>query len=163
MSDIVREFKAESLALIEQMLVLLEICETPQGQPSEIEKFGLFADRIMGSAKQLSFDQSVSSVDLTMIVQLSELCKILGYKSAKLKPQEGLWSVAVGVLLDATDELRRLIAEFQAKSQLAGGLAAGLIARLKWLNEQFAADIDGGVPMSQVQNLLNHLKSDSND
>ena len=159
MSDLLNEFKAESASLIEQMLDLLTDCEAGTLLPNEAQKFGLYADRIMGTVKQLSISQGGGSEALGAIAKFTELCKILGYKCTQLPPNDGLWPVAVAVLLDSTEELKQLIENFEAERE-AGAISVTktLLDRLQWLNEQFADNIQGGVPMSQVQILINTLK-----
>lgn len=164
MSDLLSEFKAESLSLIDQMVVLLESCEAGTGTHAEVEQFGLFADRIMGMAKQLLISQRIRPRDLNLISQFSQLCKILGYKSAQLGLHDGLWPIAIGVLLDSSEELKRLIQGLhQDTAPEVGAPTAPLLTRLEWLNDQFAADIDGGVPMSQVQQIFADIKTSEGD
>ncbi|MGE0763775.1 MAG: hypothetical protein AB7N80_10900 [Bdellovibrionales bacterium] len=157
MTDLMREFQAESLGLVEQMLELLETCESGSGEPIQLEKFGQYADRIMGASRQLLTQREGDALVLGVVAQLAELCKVLGYKTAQLAAEHGLWPVAVGVLLDANEELRRLIVEVSGASSKTN-VAQALLERLNWLNQQFSASIGGGVPMSQVEQMIDQLK-----
>ncbi len=163
MTDLVDEFKVESLVLVKQMGESLELCETGQGKAGDLEKFAQLADRIMGSAQQIG---TIERPDLTVILLISkfaELCKILGYKTSKLPVGQELYRIAVGVLLDAHGELDRLIAGLSSERvDHADQISTTLIERLKWLNLQFSPEIQGGVPISQVEALFENL-SDSSD
>lgn len=149
MADLMNEFKSESEDLVNQMIGILESCESGASGPVAMEDFGQLADRMMGGARQLVSNLGGDHSSLTSVAKFTQLCKLLGYKASQLGPTSALLPVSVGVLLDASEELRTMIVNL--KEQDGGGSAVvstALLERLKWLNEQFGANIDGGVPMS---------------
>ncbi len=149
MTDLMSEFKSESSDLVNQMTALLEQCEEGAAGPDSMEKFGQLADRIMGAARQLERISAGVHSDLTTAAELTQLCKLLGYKSAQLDAKGALWPVAVGVMLDATEELRRLLNGVDmSRPSVASAVENAIIDRLQWLNQQFHKSVDGSVPMS---------------
>jgi hypothetical protein len=152
MSDIAAEFKAESASLVMQMIELLEACEETGGDTVRLEKFAMYADRIMGACRQLMSVQSMKSIDLWTIDQLAQLCKLLGYKTSRLMDLKGLSPVAIGILLDASEDLKLWIEGRPSDA------TTDLLDRLHWLDQQFTSDITGEVPLSQAAGLIDRLK-----
>lgn len=162
MTDLVNEFKAESVGLIEQMVELLEACEEGRGQAAHLDKFAQFSDRIMGAARQIATKGRPEMMTLLVIGKFAQLCKLLGYKTAQLPVQNELFPVAVGVLLDACGELHEKIKGLgNVVIKSPDKVTKTLLERLSWLNHQFNPDIEGGVPIKLVDDLILDLNSDS--
>lgn len=162
------EFKSESIELIDQMIGILESCEAGESEPVSMENFGQLADRMMGGARQLDSSLGGGHAHLTSVARFTQLCKLLGYKASQLGSESPLWLLAVGVLLDASGELKILVGGLEeSESKAVSAVNAALLDRLQWLNQQFDDNIDGSVPMStgrivdpiQVQALFDQLKN----
>lgn len=167
MTELLVDFKAESVELATQMLDILEQCEAGTKGPAALEEFGMFSDRIMGAAKTIVLQLPEYEVRLKAISEFTELCKLLGYKTSQLKINSGVWPVALAILLDAAEEIMKMINAITDESAEKNKnlLAKTLLDRLAWLNQQYSSDIQGTVPMrghditdsSEVQDLLTKL------
>lgn len=168
MTEIIAEFKSESLNLLEELNGILDDCEAGGAGPESLKTCGMLADRIMGAAKGLALQVEQGRDSFMMIGELAQLYKLLGYKGAQLENKSELWNVAVGVMLDAISQFKEIIASVDASEPLRGSrLTKAMIDRLYWLDEQFASNISGTVPMSgaqdekQIKELFNKLKAKS--
>lgn len=161
MSELLRNFKQETLELVEIMVQKLESAEEGDESSELLSTFAQLSDRIMGGAKQLEMDGYQGA---GRIADLSALLKVLGYKASRLEPFSSLLTVSIGVLLDATGELKNMINQLGEGKPAEGTWLSSLIDRLEWLDSQFGPEIHGGVPDSvridgEFGGLLSRIKN----
>jgi len=167
MKELLNEFKSESHDLCKRMISILEDCENNPGQCKRLEEFGQLADRMMGGAKIFIMNVGDDSGRMEVVAAYTELEKLLGYKGAQLPAGSGLLPVVVGLLLDATELLARVVDSLGTEDSTAAEelVAKTFLDRLEWVNSQFDASISGAVPLvhkrldqSQIQKLIETLK-----
>lgn len=138
MDEILREFKSESMELVQQLLAILEEAEEDSSKVKTLDTYGQLVDRVMGGSKILDL-QTPGSKAMSLIVTYSELCKALGYKGSQIQNNENLYFVTIGLLFDATEMLEKLVQSIGESESLSSDdvINQHFIDRLKWLDEQF--------------------------
>lgn len=134
---IIDDFTKESLSLIEQCIELLESIEN---DPSEVEKLNDFAnriDRVMGGAKSLAL-MAPPEHPLNLIGDYCAICKSVGYQGAKVQGNDQLYSVVVALLLDAVEMTKTIFAKLDSSTtELKKLFTTTFLERLKWISFQF--------------------------
>ncbi len=135
--SILDDFLQESLTLVEQCIELLETIES---NPSEVERLGEFAnliDRVMGGAKSLALGLSEENA-LHLIGDYCAICKSVGYQSSRIQNNVQLYDIAVALLLDAVEMVRTLFQRLDtSRSELKKLFTTTFLDRLKWMSVQF--------------------------
>jgi len=150
MDDILKEFVDESKGLIEQMIEILEKVESDPSQLKELETYGQIVDRIMGGAKVLALDHPATH-PVHSIANLSELCKLVGYKASQVTNNPHLITVVIAFLLDATETLASLNAEIAVPQpkKISDLLTATFLDRLQWLAKKFDENLRASVAITK--------------
>ncbi len=134
---IIDDFKSESLSLIEECIELLE---TAENDPSEVEKLSDFAnriDRVMGGAKSLAL-MAPKDHPLNLIGDYCAICKSVGYQGAKVQGNDELYNVIVALLLDAVEMTQTIFDKLDSTStELKKLFTTTFLERLKWISFQF--------------------------
>ena len=134
---IIDDFKSESLSLIEECIELLE---TAENNPSEVEKLSDFAnriDRVMGGAKSLAL-MAPKDHPLNLIGDYCAICKSVGYQGAQVQGNDELYNVIVALLLDAVEMTQTIFEKLDSTStELKKLFTTTFLERLKWVSFQF--------------------------
>ncbi|MFN8845935.1 MAG: hypothetical protein ACK5V3_13975 [Bdellovibrionales bacterium] len=134
---ILDDFVQESLSLVDQCLELLETIEQ---DPSEVEKLSEFAnliDRVMGGAKSLALGASAEHA-LHLIGDYCAICKSVGYQGAKIQNNDQMYFITTALLLDAVEMIKVLFAKLEISgSELKKIFTTTFLDRLKWISFQF--------------------------
>lgn len=134
---IIDDFKSESLSLIEECIELLE---TAENNPSEVEKLSDFAnriDRVMGGAKSLAL-MAPKDHPLNLIGDYCAICKSVGYQGAQVQGNDELYNVIVALLLDAVEMTQTIFEKLDSTStELKKLFTTTFLERLKWISFQF--------------------------
>jgi hypothetical protein len=138
MNEILIEFQSESKALIVQLMQILESVEAEPSLYKSLEQYGQIVDRIMGAAKSLN-QMIPHNAKLETIGNFAALGKVIGYKASQVGNNEQLVTVAVALLLDATEVLGQLNDTLLETGSTANGelLSDTFLDRLKWLATKF--------------------------
>ncbi len=161
--EIIREFVGESKQIVTECLNLLESIEGNFSQVTLLETYGNNIDRIMGGAKTLGLDLSEETV-LSMISDYAAVCKNVGYKAAQIKGNEAFFNVCVGLLIDGSEMLSRLLDKAELPlDEVRKTIPEEFIGRVRWALQQFGADVRSTVASTpslsqeEVNELLNRL------
>ena len=161
--EIIRDFVSESKNIVTEGLTLLESIEGNFSQVSLLETYGNSLDRIMGGAKTLSLDQSEENV-LSIISDYAAVCKNVGYKAAQIKDNEAFYDICVGLLIDASEMLIRILDQAELPLiEVKKSISDEFITRLKWVLSQFGDDVRSTVATTpslskaDVDALLNRI------
>lgn len=161
--EIVREFVSESKQIVTECLNLLESIEGNFSQVTLLETYGNNIDRIMGGAKTLGLDLSEENV-LSMISDYAAVCKNVGYKAAQIKGNEAFFNVCVGLLIDGSEMLSRLLDKAEMPLvEVRKTIPVEFIERVRWALQQFSSDVRSTVASTpslsqeEVNALLNRL------
>lgn len=138
MDEIIKEFKLESLELVQHLLAILEEAEGNFKKVRSLDTYGQIVDRIMGGAQTLAA-QDPNLQTIATIGQYAELCKGVGYKGSQISDNEELFHVTVGILLDGTEMLEAMIESLPEEKEktMDDFMTQHLLDRLKWLAGQF--------------------------
>ncbi len=98
---IVVDFQTESKSLIDQMIEILETCESDFTKVKNLEQYGQIVDRIMGAAQSIAMEVKDQAF-LKNIGDYAALCKMVGYKASQIKSNPQFYDVCVALLFDAT-------------------------------------------------------------
>jgi len=159
--SILDDFVTESLNLVDQCIELLETIES---DPSEVEKLSEFAnriDRVMGGAKSLALSVPAEHA-LHLIGDYCAICKSVGYQGASIVNNDQLYNVTVALLLDAVEMVKTLFSKLDTgREELKKIFSMTFLERLKWISAQFD-ELDkknGGDKMKQneIDELLKKL------
>lgn len=135
--SILEDFTAESLVLVDECIELLESIEN---DPSEVEKLSDFAnriDRVMGGAKSLAL-MAPPDHPLNLIGDYCAICKSVGYQGAQIRNNDQFYNIVVALLLDAVEMTKELFAKMdQTGSDLKKGFSITFLERLKWVSFQY--------------------------
>lgn len=143
--EIIKDFVDESKALVEQLVVLLEDIEGDFSKIRQLAEYGNVVDRIMGGAKSLAL-MATPDHALHMISDYAAVCKAVGYKASQIENNEQFYDICVGLLLDATENLGKLLDHIEeTTAQLKQKIPQTFIERLKWASDQFAQNISATV------------------
>ncbi len=161
--EIIRDFVSESKTIVTECLNLLESIEGNFTQVTLLETYGNNIDRIMGGAKTLSLDQSEESV-LSVISDYAAVCKNVGYKAAQITGNEAFFDICVGLLIDASEMLSRILDQAERPlAEVKKAIPDEFITRLKWVLQQFSENIRStvaskpGLSQDEVSALLNRI------
>lgn len=146
--DILKDFETESISLIEGMLQILEDCEDNFKQVKRLEEYGQTVDRIMGGAQNLAVLMSDDKHIIHKIADYAAVCKAVGYKASQIKDNDGFYNICVGLLLDATENLREMIEvvnDETAHKKVEKIILPQIIDRVKWVSSQFSSDYAASV------------------
>jgi hypothetical protein len=138
MDEILQEFKRESHELVQHLLAILEQAEGDFTKVRSLETYGQIVDRIMGGAQTLAaLDTRLKTVHT--IGKYAELCKSIGYKGSQIADNEELYHVTVGLLLDGTEMLDRMVDSLDdhAGKTMDDFVTSHFLERLIWLAAQF--------------------------
>jgi hypothetical protein len=134
---ILDDFEQESLSLVDQCLELLETIEQ---DPSEVEKLSEFAnliDRVMGGAKSLALSAN-SEHALHLIGDYCAICKSVGYQGAQIQNNDQLFFITTALLLDAVEMVKTLFSQMAlSRTELKKIFTTTFLDRLKWISFQF--------------------------
>lgn len=144
--DIIKDFVSESKVLIQDLVELLEGIEGDFSQVGQLEEFGQKVDRIMGGAKSLALLVPADH-PLHTVADYAALCKAVGYKASQIKNNEQFFDICVALLLDATETLSEGIENLANDSgdDIKDSLTATFLERLRWVSNQFGADVRASV------------------
>lgn len=144
--DIVKDFIAESKAIVHGLLQLLESIEGDFSEVKKLEDYGQQVDRINGGAKSLAM-LAAADHPLHMIGAYAELCKAVGYKASQIDNNPRFYDVCVALLLDATEMLKSLLEKLEGGEtiHLKDTFSITFIERLRWVSNQFGADVRSSV------------------
>ncbi len=139
MDELLIDFKTESSDLIHQMMEILETVETDHSQQSSLERYGQFADRIMGGAKSLLMAIDTGHDFITMISNYTELCKAVGYQASQIEDNNEFLNIVIALLLDGTEVLEQLVETVGTSKSLTiqEVVTETFLERLKWVSKQF--------------------------
>lgn len=144
--DIVKDFIEESKTIIQDLVGLLDKIEGDFSKVKQLEDYGQRVDRIMGSAKSLALMESSES-PLHIISDYAALCKAVGYQASQIDNNPQFYDICVALLQDATETLADWVARLEEGSavNLKNSLSATFLERLRWVSNQFGADIQTSV------------------
>lgn len=149
--EIVEDFVNESKSLIEDLIDLLESIEGDYSQVLKLADYGNNVDRIMGGAKSLAIIAPTDHA-LHMIGDYAALCKAVGYKASQIKNNEQFFDICVALLLDATENLNRLLKNIDKnESYLRDTTPQAFIERLRWVSNQFTDEYNMSVGAGKEQ------------
>lgn len=161
--SILEDFVKESLILVDQCLELLE---TLEGDPSEVEKLADFAnriDRVMGGAKSLAL-MAPQGHALHLIGDYCAICKSVGYQGAQIQDNDQLYDITVALLLDAVEMTKVLLSRLESEAQeLKKIFSTTFLERLKWVSFQFdeiarrKTNKTGKLKQNEIDELLQKL------
>jgi hypothetical protein len=161
--ELVRDFKFESKQLTIRLLELLEACEGDFSRVANLEEFGQTVDRIMGGAASLNLLFETPNERITLITNYSELCKAVGYKASQIKDNPQFYDICVALLLDATETLDVMIDMADSEDQMSGLkelISTTFLERLKWVSNQFGADVRATVGVDSNSSKLGQVDID---
>lgn len=134
---ILDDFVKESLILVDQCIELLESIEL---DPSEVEKLSDFAnriDRVMGGAKSLALIAPKEHA-LNLVGDYCAICKSVGYQGAQIQNNDQLYNITVALLLDAVEMTKTLLNKLETPVvELKKMFSTTFLERLKWISFQF--------------------------
>lgn len=160
--SIIKDFTEESLILVDQCIELLESIEN---DPSEVEKLKDFAnriDRVMGGAKSLAL-MAPPEHPLNLIGDYCAICKSVGYQGAEIQNNDQFYNIVVALLLDAVEMTKILFDRLDSNvTELKKVFSTTFLERLKWISFQYdelAKRRNDGQKMGQneIDNLLKKL------
>lgn len=149
MDEIVVEFKDESKKLVDEMLEILEEVDGQFNHRFLLENYGQMVDRIMGGAKNLALAIE-NSDNIAKIGKYAELCKLVGYKCSQVE-NEQLFTVAVALLLDATEMLQDMVKNLGTSHEvdITSLLNNTFLDRLSWVATKFDESLRGSVAVNK--------------
>lgn len=160
--DILDDFVVESKKLVEDSLEILNEVEGHPDQVARLAEYGNLVDRIMGGARSLSLLASKDHA-IHMISDYAAVCKAVGYKSSQIIENDSFYSACVGLLLDATENLEKLLDGVETPtSELKKEISDTFIDRLQWVSKRFSKDVRASVSAS-TSTSLNPADSMSQD
>lgn len=161
MDELLTEFQSESKSLVGQLLEILESIEGDYSQHKRLEEYGQIVDRIMGTAKSLAGMVPDLKAVMEAIGNYGDLCKTVSYKASQVTNNEGLYTVVVALLLDATEMLQDMIANLSDSRQLdmKAVLSKTFLDRLRWVSKQFGEGLRGTLQSGETlsQNSIDDL------
>jgi len=160
--DIVKDFVIESKELIQDLIEILESIEGNFSEVGQLEEYGQKVDRIMGGAKSLALLVPLEH-PLHMVADYAALCKAVGYKASQIQANPQFFDICVALLLDATETLSDWIEGLgnDTSEELKKSISATFLERLRWVSNQFGADVRGSVDSaSQKQKKMDQNEID---
>jgi len=156
-NTILNDFIKESLILVDQCVELLESIE---GSPSEVEKLNDFAnriDRVMGGAKSLALMLSPQH-PMHLIGDYCAVCKSVGYQGAKIQNNDQLYDVTIALLLDAVEMIKTLFNKLDSSAEeLKRIFSTTFLERLRWISQRFEEIAKKDSPNRMQQNEIDEL------
>ncbi|HPI41851.1 MAG TPA: hypothetical protein PLJ21_13660, partial [Pseudobdellovibrionaceae bacterium] len=143
--DILNDFILESKKLVEDSLEILNEVEGQPDQAKRLADYGNLVDRIMGGARSLALlvpkDHAIH-----MVSDYAAVCKAVGYKSSQILENDSFFSACVGLLLDATETLEKLLDGVETPTvELKKSIPGTFIDRLQWVSKRFSKDFRSSV------------------
>jgi len=159
--DIVKDFMLESKGIIQDLVDLLESVEGDFSQVSQLEGYGQKVDRIMGGAKSLAL-LVPQDHPLHMVADYAALCKAVGYKASQIQGNPQFFDICVALLLDATETLSEWIENLGKDSaeDMKSSLTTTFLERLRWVSNQFGADVRSSVDANQKSKKMDQNEID---
>lgn len=156
-NTILDDFITESLILVDQCIELLESIE---GNPSEVEKLNDFAnriDRVMGGAKSLAM-MLPAQHPMHLIGDYCAICKSVGYQGAQVQNNDQLYDVTIALLLDAVEMIKTLFDKLDSSSEeLKKIFSTTFLERLRWISQRFEEIAKKKSPSRMQQNEIDEL------
>ena len=149
--EILTDFKAESKALIEQMVEILESLEDNPNQVEKLQNYGNIVDRIMGGAKSIALEFE-STHNIHKVGDYAALCKAVGYKASSAKSNVQMLEICIALLQDATEVLEKMIDGLSEKNEMVVDrlISKTFLDRLSWVSAQFKGDVKATVSSKDV-------------
>lgn len=159
--DILKDFVEESKAILQDLLWLLETLEGDFSRVAELEDYGQRIDRINGGAKSLAL-MAAPGHPLHVIASYAELCKAVGYKASQIDNNSKFFDICVALLLDATEMLNDWIEKLEAgnTTNLRDSFSTTFLERLRWVSNQFGADVRSSVEAKRGANKMDQSEID---
>lgn len=158
MENLITDFQEESDGLLTQLLEILEGIEGDYTQVRRLEEYGQIVDRMMGAAKSLAMSDLDAQASLEIVGKYCELCKIVSYKASQVENNEGLYTVVVALLLDATEMLQEMVKGLDQGTISANQfLPKTFLERLRWVTTQLPPDLRGSLNLSQSQESIDSI------
>lgn len=159
--DIVKDFAAESKAVLHDLVDLLQNIEGDFSQVQQLGEYTQKLDRIAGGAKSLAF-LVPSEHALHMIADYAALCRVVGDKTSQIDGNSQLYDICVALLIDATETLSEGIGALEgggSAADLRNSFTKTFLERLRWVSNQFATDSKASKKLDQneIDNLLKKL------
>ena len=150
--NILAGFTSESKGLIEELLEKLEAIEvmdddkkSQETKSTMLADCGNQVDRIMGGAQSIVMVYPDNKT-LSLIGDMSQLCKAVSYRASKVTNNVSLVKTAVALLLDVTEILEDAVKELEKENSTSQvKFTKELVERLRWFSSQFAQGISGTV------------------
>lgn len=140
-SEIIKEFVDESKTLVDDLVAILESIEGDFTKKSQLADYGNGVDRIMGGAKSLALLAPPDHA-LHMISDYAAVCKAVSYKASQINNNQQFFDICVGLLLDATENLAKLLTNIDKNADaLKQNIPQAFIERLHWASDQFAVHV----------------------
>lgn len=141
-----KDFVEESERLLKSLLVILTAVKGRMTRAPQLEDYANQVDRIMGAAKSLALDASPNH-SLHLISELTDLCKSVAYKVAKIDKNPQFFDLSVTILTETTITLQYIFAmNHLPVEQIQSAHPQALGERLHWLAKQFRDSQSGGAP-----------------
>ena len=161
--EILDEFRNESNTLLKELESVVEDLETPQKEfpKAPLEEFALKIDRIMGASKTL-LETGTEHKGLSIMSQLSEICKFVGYKAVEVQNPRlipifaAFWADTLEVMEDI---LQNLEDEDKIKS-LTEKFTPVLQKRLGWLKDKLTQAPEASKSETSSQGDIDALMAD---
>ncbi len=136
--EFLKSFQKESMSLVQELMKILESCETSFRYVKKLADYGQKVDRIMGGAKTLGLMTDEPEHILNKIGDYTALCKMLSYRAAEIEEDEKLYFLCVAVLLDATEALEQMFKLILVKPAVDFKqiVPQTLMERVKWIAAQ---------------------------
>jgi len=160
--DIVKDFVDESKVIIQDLVDLLENIEGDFSQVSRLEEYGQRVDRVMGGAKSLAMMVPPEHA-LHTVADYAALCKAVGYKASQIDNNPQFYDICVELLLDATETLQDWIERLEADESaqdLKNSFTATFLERLRWVSNQFGADVRASVDAKKTTKKMDQNEID---
>ena len=92
---------------------------------------------------------------LHTVADYAALCKAVGYKASQIQGNAQFYDICVALLLDATVTLSEWIENLGAESgqELKNSFSTTFLERLRWVSNQFGADVRGSVDVKRDKKL----------
>lgn len=155
--EIIKDFVDESKTLVHDLVVQLETIEGHFAKVGQLADYGNGVDRIMGGAQSLALLAPPEHA-LHMISDYSAVCKAVGYKASQIHDNEQFFEICVGLLIDATETLLKLLENIDKDSLTIKKLIPqAFIERLHWASNQFSDHVRASVGTNSSQSDISDL------
>ena len=136
-SEILNSFVEESKTLVNHIQEILENVEENPLQGIKIKESANLVDRIMGGAQSLA-QFAPPEHALSLVGDISSLCKTVSYKILKIPFDHILFTTCVAFLIEANEILGKILDDFEAPRLVLQKRYDGYFSeRLKWISQEF--------------------------